>query len=210
MAILVLACLLVLAAVVAGIVMPEGVPVLSYLNPSDIDGPVANREGKKDRLAVLPAAPDRNAASLPESLRQAFASDSPVTLPAPNMGAPVAIPFPAPLPPPRPRFAGRPLSQKNYSLLSEIQIAAIKGRLQLTAAQEPYWPAVETALRNAAKKIHDQRSVAPGAPASLAADDIQQIRTAATPLLGQLREDQKREVRALARVIGLEAVASSI
>jgi len=30
------------------------------------------------------------------------------------------------------------------------------------------------------------------------------------PLLFSLREDQKREVRSLARIIGLEAVASAI
>jgi hypothetical protein len=120
------------------------------------------------------------------------------------------VPFPAPLPLQSPKFAGRPPLQKNYSLLSDVQIAALKGRLQLTATQEKYWPTVETALRNAAKKIHDQRSVAPGAPANLDADDIQQLRTAAMPLLGQLREDQKREVRSLARIIGLEAIASMI
>ena len=35
-------------------------------------------------------------------------------------------------------------------------------------------------------------------------------KAAAQPLLSKLREDQKREARALARVIGLEAVASLI
>ena len=40
--------------------------------------------------------------------------------------------------------------------------------------------------------------------------EVQQLIWAAMPLLGQLREDQKREVRKLVRVIGLEQVASRI
>jgi hypothetical protein len=42
------------------------------------------------------------------------------------------------------------------------------------------------------------------------AEEVQQLKSAAMPLLFQLREDQKREVRALARIIGLEKVASMI
>jgi hypothetical protein len=91
-----------------------------------------------------------------------------------------------------------------------MQIAALKGRLQLTRAQEPYWPAVESALRDVARKVHARHSAAPGTPANLGPADIQQIKTAAQPLLTRLREDQKREARSLARVIGLEAVASLI
>ena len=41
-------------------------------------------------------------------------------------------------------------------------------------------------------------------------DEVQQLKSAAMPLLFQLREDQKKEVRALARIIGLERVASMI
>jgi len=42
------------------------------------------------------------------------------------------------------------------------------------------------------------------------AEEVQQLKSAAMPLLFQLREDQKREVRQLARLIGLEKVASLI
>jgi hypothetical protein len=41
-------------------------------------------------------------------------------------------------------------------------------------------------------------------------EEVAQLKSAAMPLLFQLREDQKREVRALARIIGLERVASMI
>ena len=46
--------------------------------------------------------------------------------------------------------------------------------------------------------------------AFMSAADAQQLQSAATPLLRVLREDQKREVRALARIIGLDVVASRI
>lgn len=105
-----------------------------------------------------------------------------------------------------------PSGHKNYSLLSDAQIAAIKGRLNLTAAQQQNWPAVEDALRAVARKIHAARLANPGgsAPLDPASAEVQQLKSAAMPLLVQLREDQKREVRSLARLIGLNAVASAI
>ena len=42
------------------------------------------------------------------------------------------------------------------------------------------------------------------------AAEVQQLKAAAMPLLFQLREDQKREIRTLARLIGLEKVAAAI
>jgi len=42
------------------------------------------------------------------------------------------------------------------------------------------------------------------------AAEVQQLKFAAMPLLFQLREDQKREVRSLARLMGLEQVAAQI
>ena len=80
-------------------------------------------------------------------------------------------------------------------------------------AQESYWPAVENALRAVARKIHATRQADPnatGAPIDPDAAEVQQLKSAAMPLLFQLREDQKREVRALARIIGLEKVAAQI
>jgi hypothetical protein len=40
--------------------------------------------------------------------------------------------------------------------------------------------------------------------------EVQQLKSVAMPLLFQLREDQKREVRSLAHIIGLGSVASLI
>jgi hypothetical protein len=72
---------------------------------------------------------------------------------------------------------------------------------------------VESALRAVARKIHATRQADPratGAPIDPDSEEVQQLKSAAMPLLFQLREDQKREVRSLARLIGLEKVAAQI
>ena len=110
--------------------------------------------------------------------------------------------------------ASKPQPEKSYALLSDGQIAGIKDRLKLSPSQESYWPAVETALRAVARKIHTARKGNPSATAASQIDpdseEVQQLKSAAMPLLFQLREDQKEEVRKLARIIGLDKVAAAI
>jgi hypothetical protein len=177
-----------------------------------LQGPVANRESKKDRLALATAAlasyeSPQTVAALSEPLRQAFASADPVDIEMPKIiSAPASVPT-------KPKVASKPPVQKSYALLSDGQIAGIKERLKLSSSQESYWPAVENALRAVARKIHATRQTDPnatGTPIDPDAEEVQQLKSAAMPLLYQLREDQKREVRALARMIGLEKVASMI
>jgi hypothetical protein len=113
----------------------------------------------------------------------------------------------------KPKLASRPAPQKSYALLSDVQIAGIKERLKLSSSQEYYWPGVETALRAIARKIHAEKLSNPSAGAAQLDPDcaeVQQLKSAAMPLLFQLREDQKDEVRKLARIIGLEKVAAAI
>ena len=150
------------------------------------------------------------------SLRRAYASTSPADIGFPKLNEPAAAPAmaaPAVEAAPKPKAVNKPQPQKNYALLSDAQIAGIKERLKLSSSQESYWPAVETALRGIARKIHATRQ---GNPAVSAAqidpdsEEVQQLKSAAMPLLFQLREDQKREVRSLARLIGLEKVAAMI
>ena len=72
---------------------------------------------------------------------------------------------------------------------------------------------VNRALHAIARKIEAARQVNPHANAgSLDPDspEVQELKSAAMPLLFELREDQKDEVRKLARVIGLEKVAAAI
>jgi hypothetical protein len=236
MTIVALTCFLVVGAAATSILGRDSVPLarfeLASASTSSIQAPVSNRENKKDKLAVVSQAlaafeqvrtePVQTVPALNESLRRAYASTSPADLGVPQaLGMPQAIaPSAAPAtataalsPKPKAVLPPKPQPQKNYALLSDIQIAGIKERLKLSSAQESYWPPVENALRAVARKIHAGRQANPnagGMPIDPEAEEVQQLKSAAMPLLFQLREDQKSEVRSLARIIGLEKVASMI
>jgi hypothetical protein len=224
MTIVALTCFLVVGAAATSILGRDSVPLarfeLASVSPA-AQPPVANRENKKDKLAVVSQAlaafdpkasePVQTDAALNESLRRAYASTSPADMGMPQAIAPSAAPAPAAAP--KPKAVAKPQPQKNYALLSDVQIAGIKERLKLSSAQESYWPPVESALRAVARKIHAGRQANPnagGVPIDPDAEEVQQLKSAAMPLLFQLREDQKSEVRSLARIIGLEKVASMI
>jgi hypothetical protein len=212
-----LTCFLVVGAAATAILGRDSVPAARYelASSSPVQNPVSNKESKKDKLAVAALAlaayePQDATATLSEPLRQAYASTAPADIGMPKVTAPAAAPNAAL---PKPKAASKPQPQKNYALLSDIQIAGIKERLKLSSAQESYWPPVETALRAVARKIHSSRQTNPnaaGIPIDPEAEEVQQLKSAAMPLLFQLREDQKSEVRSLARIIGLEKVASMI
>jgi hypothetical protein len=226
MTIIALTCFLIVGVATVSILGRDSVPLArAEIASSAGQNPVSNRESKTDRLAVatrtdrlavarmaLASFDPPQTASLSEPLRQAYASSTPTDIVAPKLAAPAAMP-PAPLAPAKPKLASKPAPQKSYALLSDVQIAGIKERLRLSSDQEYYWPAVESALRAVARKIHATRQANPGAtgaPIDPDAEEVQQLKSAAMPLLFQLREDQKQEVRTLARIIGLEKVAAQI
>ncbi|MBR1279121.1 hypothetical protein [Bradyrhizobium sp. AUGA SZCCT0283] len=194
--------------------VPAAPPQLAAASAVAAQAPVSNRENKKDRLAVVSYAlaayeSPQTTAALSEPLRQAYASTAPVDIGLPKEVAPAA----AQAVPPKPKAVAKPQPQKNYALLSDVQIAGIKDRLKLSSSQESYWPPVESALRAVARKIHAGRQANPnasGVPIDPESAEVQQLKSAAMPLLFQLREDQKSEVRSLARIIGLEKVAAMI
>jgi hypothetical protein len=213
-----LTCLLVAGAAATSILARNAQPEPQWAAaPPELQEPVSNKAAKKDRLPVAATLalaafePQPPAAEPTQSLRLAFASTTAsIEPPKPaTAAAPVDAPEAA-----KPKLVTRPPPpQKPYTLLSDAQIATIKERLRLSPEQESYWPAVETALRAVARKIHATRQAAPhstGAPIDPDSAEVQQLKSAAMPLLFQLREDQKREVRTLARLIGLEKVASQI
>jgi hypothetical protein len=207
--IIAMTCFLVVGAAATSILGRDSVPAARPETALTVgQNPVSNRESKKDRLAVaspvLASFEPPQTAVLGEPLRQAFASTAPADIAMPTTAAPAAQ---------KPKLVARPAPQKSYALLSDVQIAGIKERLRLSSAQEYYWPAVEDALRAVARKIHASRQADPKAgslPIDPDADEVQQLKSAAMPLLFQLREDQKQEVRSLARLIGLEKVAAQI
>ena len=216
MTIIALTGLLVVGAAAAVILgrdsVPEAGAAMVTASPA-VEVPVANRQSKGDRLAVAatapaPVEPAQTGAVPSEPLRQAFAATPPSEIEGLKIANPAAPPAP-----PKPKVVSKPPPQKPYALLSDAQIASIKERLKLSSNQESYWPAVENALRAVARKIHTTRQADPsgtGAIIDPESEEVQQLKSAAMPLLFQLREDQKREVRTLARLIGLEKVAAAI
>jgi hypothetical protein len=222
MTIVALICFLVIGAAATAILGRDSVPTAplqsAAASTDAVPAPVSNKENKKDRLAVVSYAlaayePPQATAELSEPLRQAYASTAPADIGLPKEVAPAASAAPAPPPKPKAAAKPQPQPQKNYALLSDVQIAGIKDRLKLSASQESYWPPVETALRAVARKIHAGRQANPnaqGVPIDPESAEVQQLKSAAMPLLFQLREDQKSEVRSLARIIGLEKVAAMI
>ncbi len=214
----VLTCFLVVGAAAAAILSRETVPAASLAASAPVtivEASVPNRESKGDRLTVASIAPDvaepQSTNSIPsesEPLRQALPATPVIEADRPK--AATADPVTAP----KPKSVAKSPVQKSYALLSDAQIAGIKERLKLSPDQESYWPAVENALRAVARKIHATRQAepvgAPVPPIDPDAAEVQQLKSAAMPLLFQLREDQKREVRSLARLIGLEKVAAAI
>ncbi len=102
-------------------------------------------------------------------------------------------------------------------MFNEAQLASIKARLNLSDYQEQYWPAVASALRalgTRAAREPARTTTAYASEGTLAAIDpdgpeVQQLKSAAFPLIMSMNDEQKNQVRMLAHVMGLEQVAAS-
>jgi outer membrane biosynthesis protein TonB len=139
---------------------------------------------------------------------------------------------PKPEPKPAPKAQARPLvvatrslapvrhpspSRDSGMLFNEAQLTSIKARLRLSDYQEQYWPPVAAALHAIGVRVA-QEPVRPasayageGALAGIDPDgpEVQQLKSVAFPLIMSMNYEQKDQVRVLARMMGLEQVASS-
>jgi hypothetical protein len=118
-----------------------------------------------------------------------------------------------PTAPVKPARQAPPAPPAESNLLDDGAIAGLKTRLRLTSDQMEYWPAVENALRDVARTQlrHTPKQKQSGKiNIDVNSNEVQQLIWAAMPLLMRLREEQKSEVRKLARILGLEQVASQI
>jgi hypothetical protein len=101
-------------------------------------------------------------------------------------------------------------AKASNSVLNDAQIASIKARLRLTPDQERYWPAVEAALRNITyKRDGSHQGIGRLATVDPNSSAVQQLKEAAMPLLMRFSDEQKSEVRQIARLMGLEQVAQA-
>ena len=102
--------------------------------------------------------------------------------------------------------------KSDVTFLNDGQIAGIEKRLRLTQEQSKYWPAVVAALREIGHRYFQRRVQHQNAPLKVHVNspEVQRLIETAMPLILQLSEDQKREVRQLVRIIGLQTIASQI
>jgi hypothetical protein len=154
------------------------------------------------------AAPD--AASEPQPEEIADASSAPTVQLGPETAAPI---LPNPNQPtsaakPRPAPARRQAKRPGY-MLNDAQIADIKRRLHLTPDQEQMWPAVAAALRNIGTE-GEREARWRGTPSAINPDSpqVQDLKSAAIPLLMSFSDEQKDEVRDLVHHMGLDQLAS--
>jgi hypothetical protein len=154
------------------------------------------------------SAPPQQAAPQPPQAPLHLASAEEMTIVPP----PAARPSPA-----KPAVAAAPVRRVNERpgfVLNDAQIASIKDRLHLTSDQEEMWPAVEAALRNLAysRAREARRHGTPVNTQIAAADpnspDVQDLKSAAIPLIMSFNSEQKDEVRNLAHVMGLDQLAN--
>jgi len=203
--------------------------------PQDLadDAPVAAAAAApigNAQLALLSPQPMvPQAAAAPASISQAALSAAPAHQATQSVATVQALvqlasvqtteaPQPAPAPAARPvqtklataAAAVRRVVERPGFVLNDAQIASIKERLHLTPGQEEMWPAVEAALRNFAyTHLRDPRKRG-AAPVQVASADpeVQDLKSAAIPLLMSFNSEQKDEVRNLAHVMGLDQLAS--
>ncbi len=158
-------------------------------NTLDFDGryPVSNTMTKQDRVVASPRpaeTPDAPPNDMYETARA-------------WMSAPVTLP----------RSAMAPKPEKPSRLfLNDTQIAGIKKRLNLTAAQQKYWPPVESAMREVTLQIEDyqkrmKRSRDDTFDTNSAA--ITRLKAATKALYAQLTGTQKNDISLLVRMAGL-------
>jgi hypothetical protein len=130
---------------------------------------------------------------------------------APNMIEAKAPPAAAAAPPkvavaslaPKP-----PKPKRSNAVLNESQLASIKRRLNLTAEQERYWPAIEAELR----KMEYTKSQGGSRTASIDMSkvNVEGLKSAGFPLVMSFSDDQRRELKSLTHLLGLDSVMAGL
>lgn len=179
--------------------------------------PAINSDAKSDRLDVTANNADQPSATFTvASVGPTSSIDFPAKAASPppveNVTRPTTIEAaPATQHKPKP-VAVKPAALK--TVLSDTQIAGFRQRLKLSSSQEGYWSSVEQALRGVIRELDDAKRRNPSIANSDAIDasstSVQRLKMAAFPLLMSMGEEQKQEVRTLARTIGLHQVAAQI
>jgi hypothetical protein len=104
------------------------------------------------------------------------------------------------------------IPKKSNAVLNDSQIASIKKRLNLTPEQQRYWPAVEAELRKMEYKRDSSGKSTQGtrmASVDISKVNVEGLKSAGFPLVMSFSEEQKRELRTLTHLLGLDGVIST-
>ncbi|MCF2522495.1 hypothetical protein [Bradyrhizobium sp. G127] len=148
--------------------------------------PISNTMTKQDRVIASPRpaeTPDAPPNDMYETARAWMAA--PVTLP---------------------RSVTARSEKPSRLFLNDTQIAGIKKRLNLTPAQQKYWPPVESAMREVTLQIEDyQKRLKRSRDDSFDTESaaITRLKTATRALYTQLNGTQKNDIALLVRMAGL-------
>ena len=101
-------------------------------------------------------------------------------------------------------------AQRSNAVLNDSQIVSIKKRLALTADQERYWPAVEAELRKIEYRKDKSAQGTRMAQVDVSKVDVEGLKSAGFPLVMSFSDDQRRELKSLAHLLGLESAMAGI
>ena len=101
-----------------------------------------------------------------------------------------------------------PKPKRSNAVLNELQLASIKRRLNLTPEQERYWPAIEAELR----KMEYTKSQGGSRTASIDMSkvNVEGLKSAGFPLVMSFSDDQRRELKSLTHLLGLDSVMAGL
>jgi len=151
--------------------------------------PISNRDIKNDRALVAAAPMDPGLVSQTLATANAYLAAPPPRIITPKPEKPSRL------------------------LLSDMQMAGIKQRLRLTAAQEKYWPPMEAALREVMVQLYDyQKRAKKSADETfdMESASVARLKETARALFAQLRTEQKNEIMMLARIAGVSSVVAEV
>lgn len=149
--------------------------------------PVSNAMTKQDRVIASPGLPEAADSGPPNDMMETARA---------WMAAPVTLPRAVLAKPEKP----------SRLFLNDTQIAGIKKRLNLTTAQQRYWPPVENALRAVTLQIEDyQKRLKKSRDDSFDTESaaVTELKAATKALYAQLSGQQKNDIMLLVRMAGL-------
>ena len=156
--------------------------------------------------------PDVNAPTAYAPTAYAPTAEAPLAAEAPAIAKPVGQPriaLASASSKPVAMAPSKPAARSN-AVLNDSQIASIKKRLNLRPDQERYWPAVEAELRKMEYKKDKSGQVTRTAQIDMTKVDVEGLKSAGFPLVMSFNDEQRRELKSLAHLLGLDGVMSSL